>query len=472
MLSRSSSAPAENVRIDSWKGIAAFFGRDERTVRRWEKERSLPVHRLPGERGGVFAWSQELTAWLHSHRAEAASPEPSVPVVPAKTPAEVPAIPRPRPSSSRTTWTAGAATLLVLAALTTAFLLLRDRRGHSAASAEAIASPASIAHVPDRQAEEFYLKGRYYWSRRTDGSLNQAVDAFSQAIVQDTSYAKAWAGLAESYDLMPEYSSMPRSVAFPRAISAATRAVLLDDSLPDAHRALAFGLFWWDWNVPRALAEFQRAIQLDSASAETHHWYATALLQLGRYSQALGEIDKAQRLDPASRSIVADQALILVASGNRAAGIAQLEEIEQAEPDFVSAPRYLARSAFNRGDFPVFIEQLKRAAAISKDPPEMDLAAAAQRGWQSGGRHGMLEAMLTVQQRYFDRGQSSGYDLAQTCAQLGRNQDALRYLRAAFDAHEYLLFSASEPEWPASLRADPQFAQIQQQIKDRLAHPA
>jgi tetratricopeptide (TPR) repeat protein len=471
MLSRSSSAPAENVRIDSWKGIAAFFGRDERTVRRWEKERSLPVHRLPGERGGVFAWSHELTGWLHSNRAETGGPEPSVPLAPAKIPTEEPAVPRRRPSSSRTPWTAGAATLLVLAVLTTGFLLLRDRRGHSAASAEAIAGP-TMAHVPDRQAEEFYLRGRYYWSRRTDGSLNQAVDAFSQAIVQDTTYAKAWAGLAESYDLMPEYSSMPRSEAFPHAITAATRAVALDDSLPEAHRALAFGLFWWDWNVPRALTEFQRAIQLDPASAETHHWYATALLQLGRYPQALSEIDRAQRIDPASRSIVADQALIYMASGNRAAGIARLEEIEQAEPDFISAPRYLARDAFIRGDFRVFIEQLKRAAAISKDPQEVELAAAAQRGWQNAGRRGMLQAMLTVQQRYFDNGQSSGYDLAQTCALLGRNQDALRYLRAAFDARDYLLFSAPEPEWPASLRADPQFAQIQKQIRDRLAHPA
>ncbi len=117
---------------------------------------------------------------------------------------------------------------------------------------------------------------------------------------------------------------MPRSEAFPRAIAAAAKAVALDDSLGEAHRALAFALFYWEWNIPRAFAEYRRAIAIDPRDEEAHHWYATSLLTLHRYPEALVEINEARKLDPTSRSILSDQALIRYWNGDRAGAIAHL----------------------------------------------------------------------------------------------------------------------------------------------------
>ncbi len=470
-MSRTAGNPTENRRIDSWKEIAAFFGRDERTVKRWEKERGLPVHRLPGERGGVFAWSQELTQWLNSSRdaigridQESApavvslpsGPEPDLPPQPAAT----------APVSTRTAMLSLAA--LVLALL--AFSLYAFRFLHRSARA-ASGHPSAVAlHTPDPEAEQFYLKGRYYWSRRTEGDLRQAIDSFTQAVVHDSNYAKAYAGLAECYDLMPEFSSMRGSEAFPRAIAAASKAVALDDSLAEAHRSLAFALFYWDWNVNRAFAEYQRALELDPRDEEAHHWYATSLFSLGRYQEALAEIGKAQQLNPANRSVLADQALIRFWAIDRAAAIAKLEEIERAEPDFLSAPRYLAGTAFAQKNYRVFISQTRRLATLSSDAQLASLADAAERGLAKDGERGMLEAMRVVQQQAVDSGQASGFELARTCATLGRKEDAVTALKAAFTAHDYMVMGIATDPTFAPLNGTPGFEELKREVADRMYH--
>jgi tetratricopeptide (TPR) repeat protein len=473
MMSRTVGSTAENRRVDSWKEIAAFFGRDERTVKRWEKERGLPVHRLPGERGGVFAWSHELSQWLNSARASRpANGDVSVPPPPVASPVleppDPPAAVAPPPAQSPRApriWLWVSIPVVILGAAL--FLDFRLRRFHDRRFI-AESRPAAAHHTPDPEAQQDYLKGRYYWSRRTEGSLRQALDAFTQAVVHDSEYAQAYAGLAECYDVMPEFSSMPGSEAFPRAIAAARKALALDDSLAEAHRALGFALFYWEWKVPAALSEYQRALQLDPRDEEAHHWYATSLLTLGRYKEAKVEIDKAQQLNPASRSILSDQALILFWNGDPPAAIARLKEIEQAEPEFFSAPRYLAGIAFSQKDYHTFIDQTQRLAGISNDKQLTAIADAAQRGLSKGGERGMLEAMLVVQQHDFDSGQSSGIELARTCALLGRKQEAVTYLKAAVAAHDYMVLNiAAEPTF-ALLNGDPAFEELLRQITARM----
>ncbi len=481
---------AENKRLDSWKEIAAFFGRDERTVKRWEKNRSLPVHRVPGsQRGGVFAYTHELTRWLNSAPAEKESaenpehsPQPltlldSDPTI-AETLAEPIPLPLPRSRPPRpidTQWKGMAAAVLIIF-ITIAVFAIRHARSNPgdfrsvSSGAAAIApmpagNPVHAKAAPNRQAVEFYLKGRYYWNRRTGDSLNRAVDSFTQAIVLDPSYAEAYAGLADTYDLMREYASMPESEAYPRAIAAATKAVSLDDSLAEAHRALAFGLFYWKWEIPEAIQEYQRAIQLNPKDADAHHWYATSLLSIGRSGEALAEIERARALSPASPSILADRALIIYNTGNRAEGIATLKEMEQTEPGFLSPPRYLAAVYFERGDYPDFIEQTKRASLLSRDTDEIAVADAAKRGWQSGGEHGLLEALLPVQQRMFDKGQSCGPRLAYIYLLLGRKKDAVHYLQAAFQAHDSGLFSLPHSRFATELKGDPEFEQLKLRVQ-------
>lgn len=470
MTSRTAASAAENRRIDSWKEIAAFFDRDERTVKRWEKERGLPIHRLPGERGGVFAWSHELTAWLNSSASgngKALNGTSTVPPAPELAVAANPE-PEPIPSPHRSgLWLSALLAAVFLAGAATFIALRHPTRPNTAHQNPHLLFPA--AHrTPDPEAQELYLKGRYYWSRRTEGSLRQAIDAFTQAIVHDSDYAQAYAGLAECYDLMPEFSSMPLSEASPRAIAAARKAVALDDSLPEAHRALGFALFYWEWKVPAALAEYQRAIALDPHDEEAHHWYATSLLTLGRFQEARVEIDKAQQLNPASRSILCDQALIHFSAGDGNRAIEKLREIEQNEPEFLSAPRYLAGIAFSQADYRTFIAQTRRLATLSGDQQLLAVITAAQRGWSHGGERGMLDAMRIARERDFDSGRSSGFELARICARLGRQQEAVAALRGAIAAHDYNIMSVSTNPDFRSLQADRAFQELLRQITQRI----
>ena len=479
-MRQSPRVQVENVRIESWKQIASFFGRDERTVKRWERERALPVHRLPGERGGVFAYTLELDQWLNSKTSQkipsahpipptASAPEPDFavelpgPAVPARIAA--PAL-RPvladHPASSPSRFNLMLLALCAACAIVALPYLARAMRGAGRThtpKAPSVAKP---------EARESYLMGRYYWSRRTDGSLKLAVDAFTQAVVQDPGYARAYAGLAESYDLMPQYSSMSNAEAFPRAITAAQRAIQLDASLAEAHRALAFGEFFWDWHINQSIAEYQKAIQLDPHDVEGHHWYATALLSLDRMPEAKAEIERARELDPTSRSILTDGALIGYTSGDVPQNIQKLRDIERTEPDFVTAPRYLARIFLEQHDFPGFILQTQLAGKVSANPLEQATADAAAHGWAQGGRTGMLQAIRAVQKHAFDEGQASGFELAHTCALLGDKEAAVTALQSAYDAHDYMLMTLFRGDMQSMLHGYPPFEALKAKVRSRM----
>ncbi len=497
--------PAEDSRIESWKAIAAYFGRDERTVKRWEKTRGLPIHRLPGEKGGVFAYSRELAVWLNSSSPEIAEtvvPDaPSFgrrssdvqgpltretatvvleePTVEVEAPpdasdiadngllAEVEVANRPERRRRTVLFSAMAlAAMLLLGVSLAKFLYAR----HAIGMQPAVGQGARISSRPvDPAAQEAYLKGRYYWNHRTDGSLREAVDAFTQAVVRDPNYAPAYAGLADSYNLMPQFSSMPRSQAFPLALAAARKAVALDDSLSEAHRALAFGLFYWEWDINGASREFERAIALDPKDVDAHNWFATSLLLAHRDQAALVEVEKARELDPTSRVVLVNQAFILYWSGDHDQGAARLRQLERDEPEFLSPPLYLARVYFFERNYPAYMAELKRAAELSRDPQKADLAAAAERGWAHGGERGLLEQLRDYYRHSFESGQSSGYDIAHICALLDQKSDADRYLQAAVDAHDFEAMSVFHGEFNTRMEGDPGFEKIKQEIKTRMS---
>ena len=265
------------ARLESWKEIAAFFDRDEKTVRRWEKELRLPVHRLPGvSKGRVYAFPDELTEWAERPReskaeirADSARPlnraafSKTVSIPPPQVPAQA-------LQARRAFYVAAPIGLLLLAVFGFARTSpgLRDR-GFSIAQRLGLISQSARAHppmhVPNPEAERLYLEGRYYWNERTEAGFNHAIDDFTQAIVADPQCAKAYAGLADSYNLIREYTSMSEDDAFRRAEAAARKAVELDPNLSEAHRALAFPLFWWKRDVPVAELEFERAIALNAS---------------------------------------------------------------------------------------------------------------------------------------------------------------------------------------------------------------
>ena len=432
-------------RLDSWKEIALFFSKDVRTVKRWEKERALPVHRAPGKPGGsVYAFTDELTRWLNASSAKLEEV--------AAGPALVEKVP---PVSPFATFRIVSAILIVVIAVAIAWF-------YSARHASMSLASSSLANhgSSNPEAVDLYLKGRFEWSKRSPESLNKAVDYFTQAIVRDPNYAQAYAGLADTYNLLREYSAMPSNEAYPRAIAAAKKAVELDDSLSEAHRSLAFATYYWLWDFAAGEREFKRAIELDPKDAVAHHWYGTAIGAVARYPEALSQLEEARRLDPSSVSIQADRALFLCYAGRETEGLSLLKQIETADPTFISPHRYLSGLALVRGDYPVYLAESRKAAELAKDQTGMEVVKVAEQAFAAGGGKAMLDSLRQLHEKYYEQGIVSGYRAADYCALSGKNQEAIHYLQEAFAKHDSELIDVESDLAFRGLHDDPAFRQL------------
>jgi tetratricopeptide (TPR) repeat protein len=462
---RSNSAP----RLVGWKDIAAYLGKTERTVKRWGASRGLPVYRVPGRaKASVYAFPSELNDWLIS--SSATDPErvesASVPdsretwLEPVKTQESGPSFSLNERTNqfSVMPWMRTAAAIIGLAGVGLAvaiaafsaagasvpqrFRALFVRRQPSSASN----SPA-VSESDKMIARDFYLKGRYEWNQRTPNSLNRALDLFTQAIVHDPGNAQAYAGLADTYDLLREYSTMSEGEAFPRAIAAAKKAVQLDDTLSEAHRALAFAEMYGSWNFNDAEKEFRRAIELDPKDAQARRWFANAFAVPSRYDEALSQLNKAQELDPSSNATLSDKGLLLANAGHTKEALDLLREVERSAPEFRSPHLYLMRISLATGDYPAFLSEGESAAEVANDAVLKDVIAAAQAGYKRDGGPGLLQDLYAKQKEYYIAGKLSGTWLAKTCVLMGRKQEALHLLEVAYARHETEVLSClSHPD--------------------------
>ena len=191
------------------------------------------------------------------------------------------------------------------------------------------------------EAYDLYLKGRYFWNKRTAEGLQQAVEYFTRASTRDPNYARAYAGLADAYALMSGYSGRPQTEFMPQARSAALKALELDDGLAEAHTSLALVLEKLDWDWEGAEQHFHRAIELDPNYATAHQWYAEYLALQGRFEEALVESERARRLDPLSLIIATDNAVILYYSRQYDRAIHKFRGVLEIEPGFPQAHRVM-----------------------------------------------------------------------------------------------------------------------------------
>jgi tetratricopeptide (TPR) repeat protein len=274
------------------------------------------------------------------------------------------------------------------------------------------------------------------FATRTPISLNRAVNELDAAIAESPDYAQPYAGLADTYDLLREYTGMPATQAFSLAQAAARKALSLDPDLGDAHAALAFARYWGFWDARDSRAHFARAIALDPASPRAHHWYATFLVNQGDTAAALSEIDTALRLDPGSRAVLADRALILHYAGRTGESLEILRRLAASQPDFLSPHLYLADIAFTTGDDGAYLDETLRAAELSGAEEQAAAVREARRALAAGGRRAMLATLLHSQTRAFVNGRASAFSVARLHAALGDASLARAYLRLAFDRRE------------------------------------
>jgi tetratricopeptide (TPR) repeat protein len=440
-----------NRRLSGWKEIGAFFGKNERTVKRWET-RGLPVHRLPGgTKAAVFAYTAELDAWLTSNH-EAPTAEEEDAATPEDTEvAPVAAVEQPPRWWARNPATIAGAMLALLVLVGGAVLL---------GGGDRIAQMASATHQPTAEVRQIYLSALYHWNTRTSDGLTQAKAEFEQVLAKDPDYAEAHAGLANAYNLLAQYGVMPAAEAYPKAKAEAERAIGLDDRLACGYGALGFATFYGEKDLRRASALMRRALELDPNSALTYHWYALMMMHTGKFEEPLRAITRAQELDPNSHAILANRGLILFYAGKTDEAITVLSDLTKSAPRFLSPHYYLATIYLDQQRYGDYLQETLTAARLEGNAGLEAAIQAAAQGYRTGGAKGLFAAMLAVQESELAAGHETAFNVARTAALLGDSATALKSLRQSQAAGEPDLLGVRIDRSFMSLRTDPQFEQI------------
>jgi TolB-like protein/Tfp pilus assembly protein PilF/class 3 adenylate cyclase len=248
------------------------------------------------------------------------------------------------------------------------------------------------------EAYELYLKGRFFWNKRTGEDLKTASEYFQRAIAADPRYASAHAGLAQSYLLIPLFGAGTPQEYFPKAKAAALQAIALDETSAEAHSALALLLCFSDINFPQAEKEFKRAIELNPNYATAHHWYGNApLVALGRFDEAIRENQRAVELDPLSLIINADLGGTLMIARRYDQAIAQLRRTLALDDKFGYAHWNLGEALYLKGDTAGAIAQYEKARSLDDDPQILGLLGRAYA--DNGQKDKAMELLRQLEER-------------------------------------------------------------------------
>jgi TolB-like protein/Flp pilus assembly protein TadD len=286
--------------------------------------------------------------------------------------------------------------------------------------------------VVNPEAYESYLKGRYFWNKRTADSLKVALAYFEQAIGEDPKYAQAYSGLADTYALLGDwqYAVMVPKEAFPKAKAAALKAMELNSTLGEAHNSLAFVLDGFDWDLDAGGKEFRRAIELNPGYATAHHWYAWHLSLLGRYDEAIAEMRKAENLDPLSLIINADLAELLVLAHSYDESIRQSRKTIEMDPNFALAHNQLAQAYLQKQMYHEAVAELQKAVQLSGGSPTC-IANLARAYVVSGNRSEAIK-LLSDLKNSSTPSYSHASELAVIYVSLGDTDQAMQWLEKGY----------------------------------------
>ena len=336
--------------------------------------------------------------------------------------------------------------------------------------ARAIADEIEVKLTPQEQAQlsrnipvdpvahEAYLAGRFYWNKRTPQGLQKSIDYFEQAVARDPKYAIAYAALADSYRLLPELTTVPASEAFPKARTAALKALALDNSLAEAHSALANVKEDFDWDWKGAEEDYRQAIELNPGYANAHAWYSNLLLELGRLPEAIVEAKLAQQLDPLSAFTNDNLAAILYYAGDYDQSIDQCQKTLEIDPVSYRAHRHLGQVYAQRRMYEEAVSELKKAVELSPGSTE----ALADLGNVFGvwGKTDEAKKILLELQNSSRQGHVSPYHLAIVYMGLGERELALSSLRKAVDERSPGVVHLKVSPFFQELQTDPRFQDL------------
>jgi TolB-like protein/DNA-binding winged helix-turn-helix (wHTH) protein/Flp pilus assembly protein TadD len=335
-------------------------------------------------------------------------------------------------------------------------LTLGDKHTDNVASHVMTRAPVSY------EAYDLYLKGRFFWNKRTESGFHQAADYFQQAIDKDPNYARAYAGLADTLALLSTWNYVRAIDFMPQARAAALKALQIDDSLAEAHASLALIAEQYDYDWQTAEREFRRAIQLDPDYATGHQWFAECLAFEGRFDEAFAESERARQLDPLSLIISTDHAAILYYSGQYGRAIEQFNAVREMDPDF---PRlgmiiYVYVAA---GKFADALAQLEQAAGKHQlDTPSLYAMEAYIYGrW---GRHAEAQHAFTKFEEEINRHRLSEPDssrmLMSAYMGMDRDDDVVSVLEKFYEEYRNSLVPLKVDPFYAPLRGENRFQEL------------
>ena len=309
----------------------------------------------------------------------------------------------------------------------------------------------------DPEAYQAYLKGRYYWNRRTAENIKKAIEQFKIATDRDPNYALAFVGLADCYVVSNEYAGVPTSETVPRARSYAERALSLDPQLAEPHATLGWANeSLWQW--AEAEKEFKRAIELNPNYPTAYHWYSIFLRNMGRYDESATIITRAHELDPLSSVISVNVSRVDQVQNNHAASIENSLKIIELDPNFGAAYQYLGLSYLKQGRDAEAIAAAEKAVEITKRSGVTlgDLGHI----YAATGKQTQARSVISELEDQYARKKAIGQDIAAVYAGLGEKDKAFEWLERDFQVQNDRLPNIRWELQFESLRDDPRFKEM------------
>lgn len=311
-------------------------------------------------------------------------------------------------------------------------------------------------------AYEAYVKGLYFWNKRTDKGMQKGLDYFRQAITLDPTFAEAYVGVAGSYATLGLYAVIPPREAFPAAKEATKRALEMDDGLAEAHATLGFINFYYDWNGVEAANEFHRALTDNPNYALAHSWYGESLAAMGRYPEAIAEAQRALEDDPLSLIIGSNAGWTLSLAGKGDQAIEVLKKAIEIDPSFPRTHFRLGRAYEQKKAYDLAISELEQAVSLSGG----DACYKGSLGhvYAVSGKADQARQVLQDLEGLSGRKYVPSYAIALVYAGLGENDRAMTWLQKAYeDRSTSMVFLKSDPEL-SSLHSDPRFEELSKRV--------
>jgi serine/threonine protein kinase/Tfp pilus assembly protein PilF len=321
--------------------------------------------------------------------------------------------------------------------------------------------PLSKRYTENAEAYQSYLRGLFYRNKWTEQGFAKAIDYFRQAVEKDPSYALAYAGLADSYNLLGASGYVAPKTLWQNAKSTAMQALRIDDQLPEAHISMALVRENYDWDWAGTETEFKRAIQLDANSAVAHYWYGDFLTRMARFEEAKMELRKAQDLDPLSLLTNTSLGRQLYFARQYEPAIQQMKKTLDMDPTFVPAQDGIETAYAQSGMYQEAVAEQQKVLALSGNP---DFAAAIGEYYRKSGYSGVLQFMLGGLLEESKRGYVPPYNIAQIYARLGDKDQSVAWLERAYDERDSkLTYLKVDPAFD-EVNSDPRFQQLLQRL--------